>query len=130
MLSRSAIIIIIATFALLVLLQLNIHPGSAPMQNDTVAIEVINRIHVAESSFHSATGRYGTLDELGPVGAGLIPKELASGSMSGFRFEIKAEPNEYIITAVPIQPFVTGYRTFSSDRSRVITYEFAKGGKR
>jgi hypothetical protein len=121
------VVFVLGAVGLIALLQ-NIHPGSRPMRNDQMAIHVIEQLHAAEASFYLKNSRYATLDELGPKGAGLVSAEVASGQSQGFRFELTVQPGQYRVKASPLRPFVTGYRTFSSDRTRVLSYSFAKGG--
>jgi hypothetical protein len=69
------------------------------------AVKEISTLHVAESQFQSLHGRYAmSLAELGPGGADLIDKDLASGTKGGYYFTLESTPDGfYSIRASPVK---------------------------
>ena len=65
-------------------------------------VKAITTIHTAETQYYSQYGHYATtLTQLGPNGAELIDKGLASGDKGGFKFALQAKPEGYALRAEP-----------------------------
>jgi hypothetical protein len=85
----------------------------------TGALKAIQTLITAQVQCNSQFGRYaGSLAELGPSGAGLISTKLAGGEAQGYKFDLRAAPTGYAITAAPSK--FCGSRTFHSDQSLVV----------
>jgi hypothetical protein len=79
-------------------------------------IKAIMTLQTAEVEYDSNHGRFATsLQELGPTGANLIERDLASGEKDGYRFTMTATPSGYAISAVPVQPDVSGTKSYFLD---------------
>jgi prepilin-type N-terminal cleavage/methylation domain-containing protein len=99
------------------------------LAQEMAAIQQIKSIHTAETQYYSQFGRYATtLTELGPPASGspgpaasdLLPKNLAEGTNTGYKFVVQAIPTGYSVTAVPVQFGSSGRRTFFSDQTLVV----------
>jgi len=93
--------------------------------NEAAAIGSVRTITVAQVSYatnHQEEGFTCSLADLG--NAGLLDSTLASGTKSGYRYELVAcdgtPVQHYTILAMPMTPGTTGQRTFCSDESAVI----------
>jgi len=114
--------------------------------NETSAIASIKDIDTQENAYVSEYPQHGfacSLVALGGSGgtpsadfAQLIPEDLASGTKSGYTFEISCPfpyatysklPSRYRLTAVPNTPGHTGNRGFCSDETGEIHFD-PKGG--
>jgi hypothetical protein len=63
------------------------------------AAKAISTIHTAETQYYSEYGRYAaSLAQLGPNGAGLIDKDLASGRKGGFEFVLRQTQAGYSLS--------------------------------
>ena len=84
------------------------------------ALNSLRQLRVAEESHRVKLEhhRYGTLEDLHQ--AGLIDAELASGTKSGYRFELTPSETSFKLTATPIQYGSTGDWSFYLDESGVI----------
>ncbi len=110
--------------------------GSARMNaTETVVIREVQTIHQAETQYMSQFGQYATtLAQLGPPASGgpgpqaadLIPTSLASGEKDGYIFTLAATPQGYTINANPKVYNSTGRRTFFSDQSMAIHYNWSQ----
>lgn len=98
------------------------------LAQEQAALRQIETIHNAETQYYSQFGKYATsLVELGPPASGapgpnaadLIPKNLAEGENSGYRFTVTPTPQGYAVTAIPVQYNSSGRRTFYSDQTLV-----------
>ena len=87
---------------------------------ELLAISRLVLLSKVEMRFMSLTGRYGTLQDLGPQGANLILGSLARGSVDGYKFEVIPGPRTYVIHAHPIRWKIDGRRTFYSDQTGII----------
>src|SRR5687768_10760689 len=65
------------------------------------ALASVMLIRVAEQNFRSKSSRYGTLKDLAE--AGLINSQLASGEKHGYRFELSAERDSFVMVAFPLK---------------------------
>lgn len=85
-------------------------------------VKAITAIHTAETQYYSQYGHYATtLTQLGPNGAELIDKDLASGEKDGFKFALEATPMGYELRVEPKTPSACGgSRTYFSDQSMTI----------
>ena len=93
--------------------------------NEASAIGSVRTITVAQVSYatnHQEEGFTCSLADLG--NAGLLDSMLASGTKSGYRYELVAcdgtPVQHYTILAMPMTPGTSGQRTFCSDESAVI----------
>jgi competence protein ComGC len=93
--------------------------------NEASAVGSVRTINTAEVSYatnHEQEGFTCSLADLG--GAGLLDATLASGTKSGYRYELVAcdgtPVQHYTILAIPMTPGTSGQRTFCSDESAVI----------
>jgi len=95
---------------------------------ETAAIRQIQTIHQAQVQYSSTFGKFASsLAELGPPASGaagpsaadLIPKNLAEGSNTGYKFAVQATATGYAITAIPEQFGSSGRRSFYSDQTLV-----------
>jgi hypothetical protein len=86
-------------------------PGTSPLKG-------IVTLHTAEAEYHFDNDRFAmSLQELGPSGANMIDRDLASGEKGGYLFTLTGTPAGYAISAVPEQYGGTGSRTYFSDQS-------------
>jgi hypothetical protein len=96
------------------------HPSMA-------ALKWIVMIHTAEAEYHYDNERFATsLQELGPSGANMIERDLASGARDGYKFTLTGTPAGYAISAVPVQRGVSS-RTYFSDQSMRIHVHIGPG---
>lgn len=99
------------------------------LAQEMAAINQIRSIHQAETQYYSQFGRFAVnLTELGPPASGpagpqaadILPKNLAEGVNTGYRFTVEATPTGYAVHAVPLQFGTSGRRTFYSDQSMAV----------
>jgi hypothetical protein len=84
----------------------------------TLPLKWIVTIHTAEAEYHFDNNRFATsLQELGPSGANMMDRDLASGEKGGYRFTLTGTSAGYAISAVSEQYGGTGNRTYFSDQS-------------
>src|SRR6266576_400529 len=70
------------------------------VSHETAAVQQVKTIQAVETQYYAQFGRYAhDLAELGA--AGLIPKSLASGRKSGYKFVAHATPVGYTVAAAP-----------------------------
>jgi len=101
-----------------------------PMSSqETAALLAIRTLHTVQVQYYSQFGRYAaSLTELGPpasgtpgpAGAGLIDRDLASGTKDGYKFTLTGTVSGYVIHADPEEYGKSGSRTFYSDQTMVI----------
>ncbi len=85
------------------------------------ATKAITTIHTAETQYYSQYGKYATsLTELGPNGADLINRDLASGEKGGFKFVVQQTPAGYALSVTPTAFGTSGTHTYYSDQSMAI----------
>ena len=117
------LMIAIAVIALLAALAIPHFSDNLKLAHETAAIEQIKTLHTMQAQYYAQFQRYAnSLAELGPppAGAGLIPKKLADGGKSGYRFELRATAGGYALVALPEEFGKTGRRSFYSDETQVI----------
>jgi hypothetical protein len=106
---------LVACFCALLLLACRItDKGNA----ETWAIGSIVAVHAAEDRFHSLSGRYGTLGELGSAEGNLIGRDLAEGSSHGYYFVVSVTKAGYVVP-----PTRTLGRKVPGDRSTLMRLE-------
>jgi len=110
-------------------------PRARMFSQETIVIREIQTIHQAQAQYMSRFGQYSTtLAQLGPPASGgpgpqaadLIPTSLASGEKDGYLFVMAATPQGYTINANPKVYNSTGRRTFFSDQSMAIHYNWSQ----
>ena len=104
-----AIIAIIAAFAIPNLMRARM--GA----NETAAVGALRTLMSAQAVYMNRHGRFGTLTQLGPEGAGLIDVSLATGRMSGYFFgEIGTQGLDfaYAFGAIPVDDGRSGEAEF------------------
>src|ERR1700685_1153567 len=68
--------------------------------HEMAAVKAITTIHTAETQYESQFGQYATsLTQLGPNGANLIDRDLASGHKAGFEFVLRPTHAGYSVSA-------------------------------
>lgn len=90
---------------------------------ETAALQHLRTIHTAQASYFGRHGVFAEhLEQLGPPpNAGLLSRELASGSRMGYRFAILPASEGYAVSARP-SVSLGGARSFYSDGSLVVHY--------
>ena len=92
----------------------------------TISIREVNLAQQNYSAQHSRTGYACTLSDLGQQDA--VDGVLASGTKAGYHFEIQCPPHgaqkaeRFTITAVPVNPGVTGQYALCADQSGEVWY--------
>ena len=88
--------------------------------NEEGAQSSIRLIRQAETTYRSQNdqNRFGTLQEL--HSSGLIDEQLASGTKSGYRYDVRVGKDSYSVIAVPVEYDLTGSWSFYLDESGVI----------
>ena len=103
--------------------------------HETAAARVMETLRVAQQQYFGTFGRFATtLVELGPpaggtdgpAGAGLIPGDLAKGTVSGYVFTMQGTETGYMIQAQPSTFGGTGRRTFYTDQTGVTRQNWGK----
>jgi hypothetical protein len=90
--------------------------GVVKAPSEAGGLKGITILNTAEVEYFSDHGRFATsLQELGPSGANLIERDLASGEKDGYRFTMTATPSGYAISAVPVQSDVSGTKSYFLD---------------
>ncbi len=89
------------------------HPAPPEFQ----ALLWVKKLQQAESQYYGIFHRYGSLEDLGPSGAGLIESEFVDGSHAGFQFTIELGKDSYVLRATPAE---FGKRSFYTDQTRVV----------
>jgi len=87
---------------------------------DLLALMDVGRIQRAESEFRSSGGRYGSLQELGPAGAGLISAELASGEHVSYRIDLSITEHGYVLRVRPVHWGSNTRRSYYSDETQIV----------
>ncbi len=126
------IILIIAAIAIPNLLRAKI---AANESSAVASVRTLNTAEITYATTHPEKGFTCALDDLKE--AGLIDAQLASGTRSGYIFELvecKAETGEgantqYQVIAYPINKQNTGRRAFCSDQSVAIRYSESGSGQ-
>jgi hypothetical protein len=97
--------------------------------NHRRAILSITKLRLAESTCASHEPSSGSSCELSDLGEqGLLDTVLASGTKSGYHFEIRRPQSRsengqtFAITGVPVSPGTTGKYAFCTDRSEKVWY--------
>jgi hypothetical protein len=85
------------------------------------AVKAITTIHTAETQYDSEFGQYATsLTQLGPNGANLIDRDLASGHTAGFEFVLRPTQAGYSVSAKPVGFGSRSAHTYYSDQNMII----------
>ena len=91
-----------------------------------MSIREVNLAQQSYSAQHPRTGYACTLTDLGEKGG--VDGVLASGTKAGYHFEIQCpqrgaqKAEKFIITAVPVNPGVTGQYALCADQSGEVWY--------
>jgi hypothetical protein len=89
--------------------------------SEIAALRTMQTITIGQVEYASQFGKYaGSLVELGPRGANLIPASLASGQQGGYIFSVGATQSGFLLHAAPVMFGVTGKRTFYADQTMII----------
>ena len=89
--------------------------------NEAAAIGTLRKISAAQSTYLATAGgnqRYGSMDEL--VTNDLVEGQLASGTKSGYRFEVVASGDSFVATATPASYPDMGRRSFYVSEDEVV----------
>jgi type IV pilus assembly protein PilA len=87
-------------------------------RSEMLAVKAITTIQTAETQYYVQFGRYAvSLAQLGPTGANLIDRDLATGHKGGFEFGLWLTQAGYAISARPIPFGANGIHTYYSDQS-------------
>jgi len=91
--------------------------------NESSAISSVRTITTAQFTYAATLGS-GTYSADLPTlqGASLIDNALGGGSKDGYNFTTSSGADTFTVTAVPVDPGVTGERGFFSDQTGVIRY--------
>jgi type IV pilus assembly protein PilA len=93
----------------------------ATYAHEMAAAKAIATIHTAETQYYSQFGQYAaSLTQLGPNGAGLIDKNLASGQKAGFTFVLRQTQTGYALNVNPAAFGTSGTQTYYSDQNMSI----------
>jgi len=97
----------------------------APAQtaaNEASAVAHMKTIVVAETAYHAANGRFGTLEELAGANPPFIAGAIATGTVNGYAFAEAVMPSEteFAYTAAPVEPGETGVRRFYVDQTGIV----------
>jgi type IV pilus assembly protein PilA len=85
---------------------------------EMAAKATIKGIQAAEILYYSQYGQYATsLTQLGPYGADLIDRDLASGEKRGFKFVLRQTQTGYSLNVNPSAFGTAGTHTYYSDQS-------------
>ena len=85
------------------------------------AVKTITTIHSAETLYYAQFGKYAiSLAKLGPTGANLIDKDLASGEQGGFRFILQQTQSGYALNVNPVAFGTIHPHTYYSDQGMSI----------
>jgi hypothetical protein len=97
--------------------------------NEALALKNMRTIVSAQATYSSSVGngRFGTLEDL--VKANLISPELASGTLSGYKYKIEVDDDSFEATATPVSYSSTGKRSFYACEDGVIRGGDKKGLK-
>jgi hypothetical protein len=94
--------------------------------NEVGAQSSLRSIRKAQTTYRSHNqNRFGTLQEL--HSADLIDAELATGTKSGYQYDVRVGKDSYTATAVPVEYDITGSWSFYLDESGVIRGSPTKG---
>jgi hypothetical protein len=93
----------------------------ATYAHEMAAAKAVTTIHTAETQYYSQVGQYAaSLTQLGPNGANLIDRDLASGKKGGFKFVLQRTQAGYELNVNPIALGTNGSHTYYSDQSMSI----------
>jgi hypothetical protein len=128
----------LTVFFIAIVLWLGVFPPktSRIFLNQRRAVASIRNLNLAEHNYaaqHPNTGFACNFDDLGEQGSGtlsrvaLVDRVLASGTKSSYHFDIRCPSSAgtaatYTITAVPVEPGITGQYALCTDQSREIWY--------
>jgi hypothetical protein len=94
-------------------------PESLALRNGIQALKRAEIIRAAESSYHERYHTYGTLEDLGPSGVHMIPGDLATGDLDGYRYQVELSAAGYKATVRPVEYGKSGYRSLYFDETGV-----------
>jgi hypothetical protein len=95
--------------------------------NELAAMTRLRSIAKAEALYMVDTGgTYATLDEL--INKNLVT-DPEGGKLTGYNFEIHLKPEGFEATAVPVQPGISGTRSFYIDETNVLRGAAKQGAK-
>jgi len=95
--------------------------------NETAAMARLRSIANAETRYLiESSDSYATLDDLIKKGFVTDP---ARGKLTGYRFEVRVKPGGFEATAVPVQPGISGNRSFYIDETNVLRGAERRGEK-
>jgi hypothetical protein len=81
---------------------------------------VLQRVRLGESRCYQSTGRFASLEDLGPGRCGGLDRKIASGADNGFTVEVHAAGDQY---SVKVHPKDAGrYYSLYSDQTEVIHF--------
>jgi hypothetical protein len=84
---------------------------------EMAAVRAITTIDTAETQYYSQFGMYAAaLAQLGPNGAGLIDRDLASGEKDGFKFVLQQTQTGCALNVNPVAFGTSGTHTYYSDQ--------------
>lgn len=89
--------------------------------NEGAAQASLRTISQAEMTYQGTAAKYGTLEEL--AASGLIDPKLASGTRSGYMFNVTLDsqnPEGFEVTGVPLTYGKTGIRSFYIDETLIM----------
>ena len=97
--------------------------ASARAANEASAVRSLQEISLAQTTYHSNFGKYGTMEELGAQN--LINPRLRSGAKNGYTFTVALTTDEmnvegFAAVAVPENYRYSGVRSFYIDETAVI----------
>ncbi|HJQ67507.1 MAG TPA: hypothetical protein VKA70_00935 [Blastocatellia bacterium] len=95
--------------------------------NELAAMSRLQSIAKAEALYRLEAGdSYATLDEL--TKRKLI-RDPAQGKLTGYSFDVRVKPGGFEATAVPLQPGISGKRSFYIDETNVLRGANKQGAK-
>ena len=125
------IMIVVAIIALLAAIAIPNLLRARLQANESAAQAAIKTIATAEITYRTANPTYGTLAELGGAVPPYIDAVLAAGAKNGYTFAVTdvgaLTPDSFHSSAVPMNPNVTGVRSFCVTEDGVVRVQAAGG---
>jgi hypothetical protein len=95
--------------------------------NEIAAMARLRSIATAEALYMVESGdRYATLEELTKKG---LVNDPARGKLTGYSFEVRVKAGGFEATAVPVEPGISGKRSFYIDETNVLRGAERQGAK-